>query len=97
MTSMATAHVVQGSPLTNSASNVYDELDWGNPPVGHQHAAVQTHHYCADFGDLPPGYARFTRGGYVFHNPRHCPSSSDMDTDVSVLSEEEQDDGEDRV
>ena len=44
------------------------------------------YHDCSTFGDLPPGYAKLTKFGLVFHDPRRCPRRASVQTESTDLS-----------
>ena len=48
-------------------------------------------HDCTQYGDVPVGYARFTRAGMCFHDSRNCPRWLSQETVSSNLSDDESD------
>ena len=48
-------------------------------------------HDCTQYGSVPVGYARFTRAGMCFHDPRDCPRWLSQETMSFNLSEDESD------
>ena len=68
----------------NDPLNPHDiDVEAVNDHVDQEHFQ---YHDCSAYGNLPAGYARITKYGLIFHDPKGCPRRESQQTQSTGLS-----------